>query len=105
MLHDEQIVTFTEATKLLPPINGRRPCASTIWRWARKGIQGIRLESMRIGGRYVTSAEALERFAIALAEVGANPDTGPTLRPRPKVRHPHDRQQAIGHAESELRDA
>jgi len=69
MLHDEQIITFSEAAKSLPAINGRKPHASTIWRWARKGVNGIRLETRRLGGRFVTSLEALERFSEKLAGI------------------------------------
>ena len=67
MLNNEQILSFTEAAKCLPPINGRRVHASTVWRWGRKGVCGVKLEILRLGGRFVTSAEALERFAVALA--------------------------------------
>lgn len=69
MLLTEELLTFTQATKRLPKIGGKRPHASSIWRWARKGVQGVRLECRKIGGRFVTSAEALERFTRALAEV------------------------------------
>ncbi|MGB2985455.1 MAG: DUF1580 domain-containing protein [Phycisphaerae bacterium] len=69
MLHDEHVVTFSEAARSLPKVNGRRPHASSIWRWVRKGIRGVKLESRRVGGRFVTSLEALERFSKALAEI------------------------------------
>ena len=69
MLQNEKVLTFSEATRALPPVNGKRPHSSTIWRWARKGVQGVRLETRRLGGKFVTSVEALERFAKALAEV------------------------------------
>ena len=69
MLEDETILSFSEAAKKLPSINGRKPHGSTLWRWARRGIGGIRLESRRLGGRFVTSMEALERFSTALSEI------------------------------------
>ncbi len=69
MLQDETIVTFTEAARFLPKLNGRRPHPSTLWRWARKGVSGVHLETRRIGSRFVTSVEALDRFASALATV------------------------------------
>ena len=71
MLSSEKIVSFTEASKLLPVINGRRIHPSALWRWARKGVKGVRLETRRLGGRFVTSMEAIERFSKALAEVDA----------------------------------
>lgn len=69
MLYDESIMTFSEAARTLPRIDGKRVHASTIWRWAQRGIRGIRLETRRVGGRFFTSREALERFTRALAEL------------------------------------
>jgi hypothetical protein len=75
MLNTEKIVSFTEAAEALPEINGKAVHPSAIWRWARKGIKGIRLETLRLGGRFLTSMEALDRFGKALAAVdaGENP--------------------------------
>lgn len=57
-VHTEQIVTFTVAAKSLPS----RPHVSTLWRWRQRGICGVKLESVNIGGRTYTSHEALARF-------------------------------------------
>jgi len=103
MLHDEQILTFSEAAKVLPAVNGKRPHCSTLWRWARRGVQGVRLETRRIGGRFVTSAEALERFTKTLAEIplGARPSTS-TPPPTTHKRTPAQRAKDISKAEREL---
>ena len=69
MLYTEKIMSFTEAAEALPEINGKPVHSSAVWRWARKGIKGIRLETLRLGGRFVTSMEALDRFNKALAAV------------------------------------
>lgn len=37
-------------------------CYETIRRWATDGIRGIRLETIRIGGRRKTTREACQRF-------------------------------------------
>ena len=63
MLPNETKLTLVQAAKLAPG----RPHASTVWRWCREGINGVRLEYVRFGRRIFTSAEALERFASALA--------------------------------------
>lgn len=68
MLQSERLLTFTQAARTLPPIEGRRLHPSTVWRWASKGTKGVRLEALRLGGRWLTSAEALERFGVALAD-------------------------------------
>ena len=73
MLANERSITLSEAAKVLPEVNGRRPHAATVWRWARKGINGVRLETCRVGGRYVTSIEALERFSRKLNSERAVP--------------------------------
>lgn len=84
MLATERIVTFTEAPDHLPRVGGKKIHSSAVWRWARKGIRGVRLECRRIGGRFVTSVEALERFTKALAEVdpsGGSPCSDGSLPP------------------------
>lgn len=67
-LVNETIVTFSEAGGKTPRFRGKRIHPSTFWRWHRKGLDGVHLEALRIGGRYVTSLEAIERFSVALAE-------------------------------------
>lgn len=63
MVELETLLSFKDAAKLLP-----RPChPSTVWRWHRKGVRGIRLEALRLGGFFYTSREALDRFGHALA--------------------------------------
>ena len=54
----EEIVSLTAATKSLPS----RPNITTLWRWRSRGIAGIRLETIAVGGRTFTSREALTRF-------------------------------------------
>ena len=40
-------------------------CTPTVWRWATKGVRGVKLESLAIGGKRITSREAFERFVSA----------------------------------------
>ena len=47
---------------------------STVWRWALKGVRGVRLEVVRVGGTLCTSAQALQRFFDRLADT--SPVTG-----------------------------
>jgi hypothetical protein len=46
---------------------GKKTHVATIFRWAQHGVRGVRLESVRFGGRLVTSVEALSRFVEALS--------------------------------------
>ena len=69
MLADETLLTLAEAAAKLPRRNGRKIHASSVWRWARKGVSGVRLEARRLGGCFFTSVEALDRFSAQLAEL------------------------------------
>jgi hypothetical protein len=44
---------------------GKRVCSSTLWRWRLKGVNGVRLECVRVGGLWATTAEAFARFLDA----------------------------------------
>ena len=55
----EDLMTLTKVTQEVPC----RPSLSTIWRWHARGVNGIRLETIILGGRRYTSREALQRFA------------------------------------------
>jgi hypothetical protein len=80
----ESIVSLTEATKLLPRRNGKRAAISTVWRWCRKGIKGVRLEYIRVGRNIATSREALNRFYEALAQADRLSEQSPELSiPKP----------------------
>lgn len=63
--HTEQIVTLTDAAKLLP----NRPHVSTLWRWRKAGIRNVQLENLMYGGRRVTSLEALNRFFASVTAI------------------------------------
>lgn len=65
-LKTEQLISLSEAAKTLPRTNGKKVHDSTLWRWARKGIRGVKLEYVRVGSRICTSVEALSRFLSAL---------------------------------------
>lgn len=79
----EELLTFSEAAAALPD----RPHVSTVHRWRMRGIKGIKLETIRIGGRRYTSAEALDRFIAAITSaVDGLPKKG-TPRKHQKRRH------------------
>lgn len=80
-LATERILSLSEAARALPRIGGKRPHCSTLWRWCRRGCNGVRLEYARIGRRIVTSEEALSRFAARLAAADRD-DRGAVARRR-----------------------
>jgi hypothetical protein len=87
----EDLLTFRDAAQLLPSNRaGKRVAFSTIWRWVLKGVRAIdgrlvKLEAARVGGRWLTSRQALERFSAALTptnDAGAEPIRTPTAQKR-----------------------
>ena len=80
----ESVISLSQAADLLPPgRGGARPTLSCILRWILKGARSpsgelVRLEALRIGGRWVTSREALQRFAEALTpQLSGSPGSTP----------------------------
>ena len=57
----ETLETLAEAARSLPS----RPHPSTLHRWRLRGIRGVKLDTILIGGRRYTSREALQRFFAA----------------------------------------
>jgi Protein of unknown function (DUF1580) len=47
---------------------GKRVSVGTVYRWMIAGVGGVRLETVRIGGQMVTSAEAIQRWVEAREE-------------------------------------
>jgi hypothetical protein len=76
---------------------GKEVAYSTKWRWATRGVRGVRLETVRLGGTLYTSYAALSRFSNALS---AGQDVPP---PATSPRSAAARQRSSGLAEEELR--
>jgi hypothetical protein len=68
----ETPLPLKDACRLVPPgRNGKRTHLATLLRWIMTGSRGptgerVRLEAVRLGGRWMTSREALQRFAERL---------------------------------------
>jgi hypothetical protein len=84
-IQNEDLITLIQAARQQPPGRRGRPVhVSTIVRWADRGIRGVRLETVRIGGRRLTSRQALQRFADRLTGADSEP-----VRPRAEARKAH----------------
>jgi hypothetical protein len=70
---------------------------STVWRWSLRGVRGIKLESLSVGGRRYTTAEAFARFVEATTSAA----TGRLRQSRTN----RQRDAAIRSAEADLADA
>jgi hypothetical protein len=106
-LAQEQSIPLAAACKLVPPgRNGVKTHISTLIRWITVGSRSpsgerVRLEACRVGGRWLTSAAALQRFAAALT-----PRLGDDLAAAaPAPRTPTQRRAAAERACRELENA
>lgn len=93
---NEQLLSLSDASRALPPIDGKRPHVSTIWRWCKRGIRGVRLEYVRLGHRICTSKEALGRFAQRLADEDQSQSKVFPLPNRVRCRKRTDKTRARG---------
>lgn len=58
----EELVKLSFAPAFIEELSGNRVHIGTIYRWRNKGIAGVCLETIDIGGTPYTSKEALSRF-------------------------------------------
>ena len=76
----ENLIPIRDVPGLLPPRpTGRRVHLSVVYRWIGRGIRGVRLEAIRIGGTTYTSAEALQAFAQHLSQADRSPSPSVVL--------------------------
>lgn len=64
-INRESLLTVKQAQSALP----NRPSINTIYRWCWKGVRGIKLDSIRVGGRIFTTEEACQRFILASSQI------------------------------------
>jgi len=70
-MKNERLLTLARAAHLewLPERRfGKRLAPGTLYRWARQGRNGVRLEVVRVSGTLCTSEDALIRFFRRLAD-------------------------------------
>lgn len=60
-LMTEDIVSLSQASRDIPT----KPAPSTCWRWAKRGLGGVHLETIKVGSRIFTSRQAVTRFLEA----------------------------------------
>ena len=58
----ETILSVDEAAKHVSKIAKKKRSRPVIMRWANRGVAGVKLATILIGGEIYTSAEALNRF-------------------------------------------
>ena len=85
----ETVLSLAQAARRLPRLRGAVATGKgthpvTLWRWAKRGLNGpdgekVRLEIVRVGGTNCTSLEALQRF---LDRLQGNEPLLPSYQPR-----------------------
>ena len=84
---EEDLVTFKELARSLPRRRENRPVHyATIHRWRSRGLKGIRLEAVRVGGAWHTSWEAFRRFCDHLTAAESQPNV-PFAKPGNRSSH------------------
>lgn len=98
----DDLLSLGQVARLIPPMRGRKTHVSTIGRWIVDGTRTpggevVRLEAVRLGGRWLTTREALARYMDALTGMMAG--TGGDV---PPPRSPARRRRASERAAQEL---
>ena len=92
-LTTETVFPVSEAPNHIPG----HPSQASVWRWVLKGVGGIKLESILIGGKRFTSAESIQRFCDRRTSA-ADGNFTPTLTSR-------QREKQMDRAEREATEA
>jgi hypothetical protein len=91
-LATESLLSLSDAARLIPPVRRGRPVSfQCVLRWVLVGSKTpsgelVKLEALRLGGRWVTSLEALQRFAESLTPQSENTPASPPRTPRQRRR-------------------
>jgi hypothetical protein len=94
-------LSLSQAARRFPPFREDKPIApSTIFRWIADGVRlpdgsRLRLEAVRLGGRWLTSGPAIERFIARQTPSLAN-------IPEPVTRDDRERERAAERAGRDL---
>jgi hypothetical protein len=80
----ETLVSYHDVTsRVLPAHSGKRIHIATLHRWRTQGLKGVRLASLKLGGRWHTSLEALGRFFDSLSGQNQSPPPGRAANTKP----------------------
>ncbi len=106
-MQTERVGGLADVARWLPKFQGTKIHTSTLWRWCSRGVRGVRLEYLRLGGRILASVEAVTRFAAKLAELDQQPRDDPLaeVRQKAKRRTPTQRDRDVARARKELEAA
>jgi len=93
MSSNEKLLSLPAAVEAA---TGQRPHPSTLHRWRLRGISGVRLETVRCGGKRLCSVESVRRFLDGVTAATDGPQHSTPARTN------RQREAAIDRAEREL---
>jgi Protein of unknown function (DUF1580) len=101
-LANEELMSLSQAAKLLPGRTSDKVSPSTVWRWITRGCTDkdgkvVKLEAVRVGAYFCTSRQSITRFIEAI--------NGPCEGPAPVIRAPTTRKKASEQAAAKLHAA
>jgi hypothetical protein len=80
----DDLMPLSQAAKSLPPLrNGRPVSPATLWRWKSRGLNGVQLQIVRLGGTACTTKTALREFFAAVEAARNPPAPEPEPSPQP----------------------
>ena len=84
MLHQIQLTNekLQPLVQAVEAATGTRPHLSTVLRWGSNGSAGVKLETLCVGGKRMSSKEAVLRFVQAVTEAKGGVAAAPTVTPR-----------------------
>lgn len=84
---EETVLPFAKAVRELPQLKKNAHVhPETLWRWATRGLRGIKLETVQIGGVIFASVESLHRCVDALAQAkGHEPVSRPSSQHQDEI--------------------
>jgi hypothetical protein len=81
-LADEKPLTLAEAARLLP----KRPNPATLWRWRTRGVRGVKLQTVLIGGRRYCYPSAMRQFIAAVTAAASGKPDGAAAEPETETK-------------------
>jgi len=100
----QKSISLSEAALLIGRIHGQKPSYTTLWRWAKKGLNGHILETIRIGRTFRTTPAAIDRFLKRESINQCNPDQPIELKKDLPRRAPKADLKSVEDAKKQLQE-
>lgn len=73
ILGENRLMTLPEAARFVSKKTGMRISPVTVWRWAKRPVDGVELQVVGFGRRLFVSAESLEAYGLAIGKLPPRP--------------------------------